>query len=81
MLLNITVIVLECAAVAAFLILWYFWAKKKLLCSYVLEDDEQILFPFRYFSWILIGIVLVTCLIQIHFLDRRRLNCMRGWPH
>ncbi len=67
MLLHITVIFLECAAVAAFLILWYFWAKKKLLCSYMLEDDEQILFPFRYFSWILMSIVLGTCLIQMHF--------------
>jgi hypothetical protein len=67
MLLHITVISLECAAVAAFLILWYFWAKKKLLCSYMLEDDEQILFPFRYFSWILMGIVLGTCLVQVHF--------------
>ena len=67
MLLNITVIALECAAVAAFLIMWYFWAKRKLLCSYVLEDDEHILFPFRYFSWLLVGIVLITCLVQIHY--------------
>jgi hypothetical protein len=67
MLLHVTVIALECAAVAAFLILWYFWAKRKLLCSYMLEDDEHILFPFRYFSWILMGIVLVTCLVQVHF--------------
>jgi hypothetical protein len=67
MLLHFTVMVLECAAVAAFLILWYFWAKRKLLCSYVLEDDEHVLFPFRHFSWLLVGIVLVTCLVQIHF--------------
>ena len=67
MLLHITVISLQCAAVGAFLILWYFWARKKLLCSYMLQDDQQVLFPFRYFSWILIGIVLITSLVQIHF--------------
>jgi hypothetical protein len=67
MLLHLAVIALQCAAVGAFLILWYFWAKKKLLCSYMIEDDDQVLFPFRYFSWILMGIVLITCLIQVHF--------------
>lgn len=67
MLLHLTVISLQCAAVGAFLILWYFWARKKLLCSYMLEDDDQVLFPFRYFSWILMGIVVVTCLVQVHF--------------
>lgn len=67
MLLHFTVIALECAAVAAFLILWYFWTKKKLLNSYMLEDDEHVLFPFRYFSWILVGIVLLTCVVQVHY--------------
>jgi hypothetical protein len=67
MLLHLTVISLQCAAVGAFLILWYFWAKKKLLCSFMVQDEEQILFPFRYFSWILMGVVLGTCLVQLHF--------------
>jgi hypothetical protein len=68
MLFHISVIMLMAAAMAAFLILWYFWVKKKIEGSYFLDDEEQVLFPFRYFSWILLGLVLVTGLAQIHFL-------------
>jgi len=67
MVFHLAIILLQAAAVAAFLVLWYFWVKKKLVCSYLLEDDEQVLFPFRYFSWVLLGVVVVTCLAQVHF--------------
>lgn len=67
MVLHIVIISLQCAAIAAFLLLWYFWAKKKIETSYLLEDEEHILFPFRYFSWVLIGVIVATSLAQIHF--------------
>jgi len=67
MFVHVVVISLQCAAVAAFLLLWYFWARKKIETSYLLEDEEQILFPFRYFSWVLMAVILVTSLAQIHF--------------
>ncbi|MDQ1239423.1 MAG: hypothetical protein QG577_1609, partial [Thermodesulfobacteriota bacterium] len=67
MLVHIIIISLQCVAIAAFLILWYFWSKKKIETSYLLEDEEQILFPFRYFSWVLIGVIVATSLAQIHF--------------
>jgi hypothetical protein len=62
------IIFLQCAALAAFLILWYFWVKKKMETSFILEEDDRVLFPFKYFSWILMGLVFVTCLVQIHFI-------------
>jgi hypothetical protein len=68
MLLHVAIILLQVAALVAFLIVWYFWAKKKLLCSFMVDDEQQVLFPFRYFSWILLGVVLVTCLAQVHFI-------------
>jgi hypothetical protein len=61
------IILLQCAALAAFLILWYFWVKKRMEASFLLEEDTHVLFPFKHFSWLLIGLVFVTCLIQIHF--------------
>ncbi|MFH1115499.1 MAG: SH3 domain-containing protein [Pseudomonadota bacterium] len=67
MILHVMIIAIQCAAVAAFLVLWYFWVKGKLSTSSFLEDEDQILFPFRYFSWVLAGVILATCLAQIHF--------------
>lgn len=67
MLIHIIIISLQCVAIASFLILWYFWVKKKLENAYLVEDERAILFPFRYFSWVLIGLVLVTSIAQIHF--------------
>ncbi len=64
---QLLIIVLQLAALAAFLILWYFWVKRKLEASFLLEEEENVLFPFRYFSWIFIGVILITCLVQIHF--------------
>lgn len=62
------VIFLQFAALAAFLILWYFWVKKKMEASFLLEEGDRVLFPFKYFSWVLMGLVFVTCLVQIHFI-------------
>jgi len=67
MLLHVIIVALECAALAAFLILWYLVLKKKLQGSFVREAGQRILLRFRYFSWVLIALVLVTCLVQIHF--------------
>ncbi len=67
MILHVMIISIQFAAVAAFLILWYFWVKGKLGASAFLDDEDQILFPFRYFSWILVGVLVATCLAQIHF--------------
>ena len=67
MMLHIIIILLECAALAAFLILWQMILRKKLRGSFLREAGQQALLPFRYFSWVLMGLVLVTCLVQIHF--------------
>lgn len=67
MVLHIIVISLQCAVVAAFLLLWYLWVKGKLGAAFFLEGDEQVLFPFRYFSWIVIGLLVATSIVQIHF--------------
>jgi len=67
MILHVMIISIQCAVIAAFLILWYFWVKRKLGASAFLEDEDQILFPFRYFSWVLAGVIVATCLAQIHF--------------
>ena len=67
MLLHLAIIMLMMSALAAFLILWYFWVKRRLAGSYFLDDEQQVLFPFRYFSWVLLGVVFVTCVAQVHF--------------
>ncbi len=67
MLIHISVIALQCTALAAFLILWYFWVRRKLGSPFLLHDGEEVLFPFRHFSWILMGLVVVTCAAQVHF--------------
>lgn len=68
MIVHLAVISLMIATLGAFLILWYYWVKKKVEASFFLDDEEQVLFPFRYFSWIFIGLVVLTCLAQVHFL-------------
>jgi hypothetical protein len=65
---HILIISLQLAAVAAFLILWYFWVKRKLETALILEEENNILFPFRHFAWVFIGVVLLTCLVEVHFL-------------
>lgn len=68
MILHLTVIFGMIAALAAFLLLWYLWIKRRLKTPFFPEDEEHVLFPFRYFSWILLGVVVITCVVQIHFL-------------
>jgi hypothetical protein len=67
MIVHTLIIALQITVVAAFLILWYFWVKRRLGASLFVEDEEQVLFPFKYFSWVLIGLVAATSLAQIHF--------------
>ncbi len=67
MIVHVLILAITAAILAAFLILWYFWVRKKIELAYALDDEEQVLFPFRYFSWILLAVVLVTCLAQVHF--------------
>lgn len=68
MIVHLAVVFLMIATLGAFLTLWYFWVKKKVEASFFLDDEEQVLFPFRYFSWIFIGLMVLTCLAQVHFL-------------
>jgi hypothetical protein len=67
MLIQLLIIFLQVSIVAAFLILWYFWVRKKMATSLLLDDNEQVLFPFRYFSWIFIGLIVVVSLVTTHF--------------
>lgn len=67
MFVHTLIIAVHVAVVAAFIILWYYWVKRKLGASLFIDDEDQILFPFRYFSWLFVGLILVTSLIQVHF--------------
>ncbi|MEW6349105.1 MAG: SH3 domain-containing protein [Thermodesulfobacteriota bacterium] len=67
MIIHAFVVALMIAVVAAFLILWYFWVKRRLDGAVLVQDQERILVPFRYFSWVFMGVLLAVCLIQIHF--------------
>lgn len=67
MIVHFIIVSTQCAALAAFLILWSFWVKKRIETALPVDDHEKVLFPFRYFSWLLMGMVLVSCLLQIHF--------------
>lgn len=67
MIAHFIIISTQCAALVAFLILWYFWVKKRIDTPPSVDGDDKILFPFRYFSWMLMGLVLVSCLLQFHF--------------
>lgn len=84
MILHFAIIAVQCAALAAFIILWYFWVKKRIESSMYFEEEEQVLFPFRYFSWILMGLVVITVVAQVHFvrvssLVHERVACMTGY--
>jgi len=68
MLLHLTIIFAMIFALGAFLLLWYAWVKRRLQAPWFRESEEDVLFPFRYFSWILMGLVVITCVVQIHFL-------------
>ncbi len=65
---HIILVIVQVATLAAFLMLWRLWVRKKLTTSFLIEDEDRILFPFKYFSWILFAVLLVTSLAQIHFI-------------
>lgn len=64
---HLIFVLVQAATLAAFLVLWRMWVRKKLTASFLIEDEDRILFPFKYFSWILFAVVLVTSIAQIHF--------------
>jgi hypothetical protein len=68
MVLHFATIAAQCAALAAFLMLWYSWTKKQIETSYLTGGEKAELFPFRSFAWVFLGLVLVTCIVQIHFI-------------
>jgi hypothetical protein len=68
MALQIIFSILQIACIVSLVILWRMWIKKKLASSFLIEDEDRLLFPFRYLSWIIGGVVLVTALAQTHFL-------------
>ncbi len=67
MIIHVFVVALMIAVAAAFLILWYFWVKRRIEGSVLAQDQERVLVPFRYFSWVFMGVLIATCVIQIHF--------------
>ncbi len=67
MVFHVFIILVQIAVVAAFLVLWYFWVKRRIGVTYGMDNVEHVLFPFRYFSWILLGVVVLTCMVQVHF--------------
>ncbi len=67
MLVHVVIVAVECAVIATFLIAWYLIVKKKLRGTF-LREGGQLLGPFRYFSWVLMVLVVTTCMVQIHFL-------------
>ncbi len=68
MLFHYFVLVLMLGAVSAFLILWYFTVKRKIQTLPDIDSDDYPVFPFRHFSWLLLGLLVLTCLAQVHFL-------------
>jgi hypothetical protein len=68
MVLHSAIIAAQCAALAAFFMLWYSWTKKQVELSYPVSAEAPGLFPFRSFAWVFLGLVLVTCIVQIHFI-------------
>ncbi|MGO9566921.1 MAG: SH3 domain-containing protein [Desulfomonilaceae bacterium] len=68
MVLHLTVAALQFAALAALLILWRFWVKRKLQVSGCSDDANHALLPFRRMCRLLLGVVFLSCLVQIYFL-------------
>jgi hypothetical protein len=67
MILHVTLVLFQCMLVAAFLVLWYLWVKRKIESSCFSGDGDQVLFQFRYLSWILFGLVVLLSITQIQF--------------
>jgi len=64
---HFVIIAAQCAALTAFLILWYFWIKRRVEAPDAARADAWKLGPFRSFAWLLLGLVFITCALQIHF--------------
>lgn len=86
MVFHFVIIAAQCAALTAFLILWYFWIKKKIETSSAPKAEASTLPPFRSFAWVLLGLVFITCVLQIHFVRvsatvHERLAVMADYCH
>ncbi len=68
MIVHVFVVALMIVVAAAFLILWYYWVKKRISSVDFNAEQESVLVPFKYFCWVFLGIMLLTCLVQIHFM-------------
>lgn len=67
MILHLTA-ALQFGALAAFLILWHFRAKRQLQVPRSSDTTERALLPFRGLCRLLLGLVFLTCLVQIYLL-------------
>lgn len=68
MALHLTVAALQFAALAAILIFWHFWVKKNLQVPHCTDEADSALLPFHRLSRVLLGLVFLTCLVQIYCL-------------
>ncbi len=68
MVIHLTVAALQFAALAAILIFWHFWVKKNLRVPHCPDDADRALLPYRRLSRVLLGLVFLTCLVQIYCL-------------
>jgi hypothetical protein len=67
MIVHAAVLLLMITTASAFLILWYFWVKKRVEIAQFVEDGGGTLLPFRYFCWVLLGLLAAVSLAQVHF--------------
>jgi hypothetical protein len=65
---HLTVAALQFAALAALLILWHFWVKRKLQAPRSSDGSGHAPLPFRGLFRLLVSFVFLTCLVQIYCL-------------
>jgi hypothetical protein len=65
---HLTVAAFQLAALAALLILWRFWMKRKPQVSRSSDSTDHAPLPFRGLGRLLLGLVFLTCLLQIYCL-------------
>jgi hypothetical protein len=68
MAIHLTVAALQIAALAVLIILWHFWVKRKLEVPHCPDDANHALVPVRRLCRLLLGLVFLTCLVQIYCL-------------
>ena len=61
MIIHVLVVALMIVVAAAFLILWYFWVKKRISSVDFNMAQESLLLPFKDFCWVFLGVLLLTC--------------------